>query len=105
MKPDTGALRRWVASALVAGHLCLSGGCATLAHRNSYSYQAKQSVTACEGNGTVCPWLVGDALLLLPGVVPGVIAFIVDFGTGAWRHDGYATTATPADAATRVVRR
>ncbi len=31
------------------------------------------------------PWLLGDAALLIPFVVPGVIAFGVDFATGAWR--------------------
>jgi len=31
------------------------------------------------------PWLLGDAELLLPGLVPGLIAFGIDFYTGAWR--------------------
>lgn len=31
------------------------------------------------------PWLLGDAVLLLPGLVPGLIAFGIDFYTGAWR--------------------
>ena len=30
-------------------------------------------------------WLIGDAVLLLFGILPGLIAFGVDFGTGAWR--------------------
>ena len=92
------ALRRWVASVLVAANLCLSGGCATLAHRSSYSYTGKKTVTSCESKGTICPWLIGDALLLLPGLVPGLIAFAVDFGTGAWRHDEFPETTSPPDA-------
>lgn len=31
------------------------------------------------------PWLIGDGLLIIVGVIPGLIAFGVDFGTGAWR--------------------
>lgn len=31
------------------------------------------------------PWLIGDAAWLLLGVVPGLVALGVDFGTGAWR--------------------
>ena len=31
------------------------------------------------------PWLLGDTALLIPFIIPGVIAFGVDFGTGAWR--------------------
>jgi len=68
----------------MAGCISLSSGCATLAHRNSYDGKNRMH---CDQQGNVCPWLVGDALLLLPGIVPGVIAFIVDFGTGAWNHD------------------
>jgi hypothetical protein len=86
--------RQAVALLLIAGTLCWSTGCATLAHRSSYSYDGKESVTACEHKTEICPWLIGDALLLLPGIVPGVIAFAVDFGTGAWRHDGYGATAS-----------
>lgn len=37
----------------------------------------------------MCPWLIGDAVLLVPFILPGVVAFIVDFGTGAWRHDEF----------------
>ena len=40
----------------------------------------------CTGSGDTCPWLWADASLLLLGVVPGVIALIVDFGSGAWQH-------------------
>jgi hypothetical protein len=34
-------------------------------------------------------WLIGDGLLLFVFIIPGVVAFAVDFGTGAWRrlHD------------------
>ena len=31
------------------------------------------------------PWLIGDGVLLLFFIIPGVIALGVDFGTGAWR--------------------
>ena len=31
------------------------------------------------------PWLIGDAALLIPFIIPGVIAFGIDVGTGAWR--------------------
>ena len=86
--------RQVIALLLIAGTLCWSTGCATLAHRSSHSYDGKGLVTSCEHKTEVCPWLIGDALLLLPGIVPGVIAFAVDFGTGAWRHDGYAATAS-----------
>ena len=32
------------------------------------------------------PFLLGDAALLLVGVVPGVVALAVDFATGSWRY-------------------
>ena len=32
------------------------------------------------------PWLIADGVLLLFFVVPGVVAFGIDFGTGAWRN-------------------
>ena len=82
--------RQVVTTLMIAGTLCSSTGCATIAHRSSYSYPGKESATSCEKSSGVCPWLIGDALLLLPGVVPGVIAFIVDFSTGAWHHDNLA---------------
>ena len=31
-------------------------------------------------------WLIGDAALLLLGIIPGLIAGGIDFGTGAWRN-------------------
>ncbi len=31
-------------------------------------------------------WLIGDCVLLLVFVIPGLIALGVDFGTGAWRN-------------------
>ena len=83
-------IRHTVTMGVIAGILCSSTGCAPIAHRSSYSYAGKESVTSCESASGVCPWLVGDALLLLPGIVPGVVAFIVDFSTGAWRHDDFA---------------
>ena len=79
--------RRTIAALLLIGHVSLASGCATIAHRNAYSFPNKSS-EPCHSDGATCPWLIGDALLLIPGVVPGVIAFIVDFSTGAWQHDG-----------------
>ncbi len=79
--------RHTLALLLIAAHVGLASGCATLAHRSSVSGQRMRSTASCSGEGDTCPWLMGDAGLLLLGVVPGVIAFIVDFGTGAWRHE------------------
>ncbi len=93
MYPSNHRSRLSAAVLLIASGLCLSSGCATLAHRNSYSYHHKEAVVSCEDKSEVCPWLVGDALLLIPGVVPGVVAFAVDFGTGAWQHDTHLGTA------------
>jgi len=78
--------RRVVTSLLIAGTLTLSSGCATLAHRSSFSTSDRHSETPCGGGGEVCPWILGDVGLLFLGIVPGVIAFAVDFGTGCWRH-------------------
>jgi hypothetical protein len=89
--------RRFV-SILLAVCVSASSGCATLAHRNSNCYEGKEKVTSCEQQGSVCPWLVGDALLLIPGVIPGVIAFVVDFGTGAWQHDDHGHGEGPESA-------
>ena len=98
MTLNTKALCRWTAGLLVAATTCLSSGCATLAHRSSVSGQHAQTTSNCDGHGDVCPWLGGDALLLIPGVVPGVVAFAVDFGTGAWQHDGHGETGRQDDA-------
>ena len=78
--------RRLVSVALAAG-LTVSSGCATLAHRNANS--ADSQTKSCGRSGEACPWLVGDALLLIPFLIPGVIAFIVDFSTGEWKHGEY----------------
>ncbi|MFO0981039.1 MAG: hypothetical protein U1E76_04690 [Planctomycetota bacterium] len=42
------------------------------------------------------PWLIGDAALCLLFVIPGLVAFGVDFATGSWRnlHD-LQTVAVP----------
>jgi hypothetical protein len=67
-------------------------GCATLAHRSTVKNdgQVKQS---CDGSGGgACPWLLGDAGLLLLGIIPGVIAFAVDFANGEWQHGSGPTT-------------
>ena len=84
--PIVTSIRKAAVVASLVGLLPVSNGCATLAHRSSYDYEGKQTVTACASKNEVCPWLIGDALLLIPGVIPGVIAFCVDFGTGAWHH-------------------
>jgi len=45
-------------------------------------------------------WLIGDAALLLLGVIPGLIAFGVDAATGAWRNiDAEQEIALPSAAA------
>ena len=80
------SIRQGAVVASLVGLLLVNNGCATLAHRSSYDYEGKHTVASCTGEDGVCPWLVGDALLLIPGAVPGVIAFCVDFGTGAWHH-------------------
>ncbi len=81
-----GGLARYGLTAVLAAALLLSGsGCATLAHRNSAGHRAR-STEMCKGDESVCPWLAGDAAWLLAGVIPGVVAFIVDFGSGAWKH-------------------
>ena len=79
-------LYRLIVSMLIVSTICTFNGCATLAHRTSPSIQSEQRLLYCDGRGDVCPWLWGDAGLLLLGIVPGVLAFGVDFGTGAWRH-------------------
>ena len=85
-------VRRVVACFLIVGVAWLSPGCATLAHRQGGASQASGASFECEGRGEVCPWLVGDAALLLLGIIPGVVAFVVDFSTGAWEHDRDAVT-------------
>lgn len=95
--PVTTGPRRSLALLLIVSHLFLSTGCATLAHRSSASGQYARSTANCSGTGEVCPWLLGDAGLLLLGVVPGVIAFIVDFGTGAWRHSDHGRATNTSD--------
>lgn len=79
--------RRTIVMLLLLSHITLASGCATIAHRHSYS-PPNSSKQTCQLDSTPCPWLVGDALLLIPGIIPGVIAFIVDFSTGEWRHAG-----------------
>ncbi len=98
MKFATRCSRLSVAAIMAASSLWLSSGCATLAHRSSVTGERVLSTSSCTGEGDVCGWLAGDALLLIPGIVPGVIAFAVDFGTGAWRHDSDPETAGQSDA-------
>ena len=104
MTLNTKALCRWTACLFIVAAPWLFSGCATLAHRSSVSGQHVHTTSNCDGHGDVCPWLVGDALLLLPGVVPGVVAFAVDVGTGAWDHDAHVVTASSKTKA-RVVNR
>ena len=90
---------RLAVAALLINTTWLMPGCATLAHRNAQSHSGNANARTCASDGAVCPWIVGDALLLIPGIVPGVIAFIVDFSTGEWQHGGSARTAdTSGDA-------
>lgn len=84
---NQGAFRRFVCVSLVAGHLALASGCATLAHRSAVSGQQVPTTEYCTGDGDTCPWIWADAGLLFLGIVPGVVALIVDFGSGAWEHD------------------
>ena len=62
-------------------------GCATLAHRSSVSGDQVRHTSNCAGDGKTCPWIAADAALLLAGIVPGVVALAVDFGSGSWQHD------------------
>ncbi len=62
-------------------------GCATMAHKVKPSGLHMRKTEKCEGLNKVCPWVVADIALLFAGVVPGVIALVVDFGTGAWDHE------------------
>lgn len=90
MTTTCGTVRRLIPALLMTVATMSAGGCATLAHRSSHAYPGRQAVESCDSKSDLCPWLVGDALLLIPGLVPGLIAFAVDFGTGAWHHDNYA---------------
>ena len=93
-------VRRTVAVLLITTHLALYSGCATLAHRSSVTGQQMRVTSNCDGTGDVCPWLAADAGLLLLGVVPGVVALIVDFGTGAWHHIDDEQVRTASDEVT-----
>lgn len=74
-----------------------STGCATMAHRSSSSGYPVRSTSDCSGTGKRCPWLAADALLLLAGIIPGVIAFIVDIDSGAWNHENLSRVEGPAE--------
>lgn len=68
------------------------GGAITIERRfDQPKFYLGQSGTPVSTPVTYDPdlWLIGDAGLLFLGVVPGVIALGVDFGSGAWRkfHD------------------
>ena len=82
----TSTFCRSLSAWMVAIALCCSSGCATMAHRGPSGDSVRVS-SACKGKGHVCPWVAADAAWLLAGVVPGVVALIVDFSTGAWNHD------------------
>lgn len=79
-----------IACVLLVICTALPGGCATLAHQDSYEHPGKRLVKQCKDEGDVCPWLTADFALLLAGVVPGVIALAVDYRSGAWKHEHYA---------------
>jgi uncharacterized protein YceK len=80
-------INRVISIVLCVGLLVTTSGCATLAHRTDTSSGHKHSHTTCDARGgTACPWLWGAAALLLAGIIPGVVAVCVDFGTGEWQH-------------------
>ncbi|MEK6797829.1 MAG: hypothetical protein AABZ12_02560 [Planctomycetota bacterium] len=62
-------------------------GCATLAHKTDASGLHARRTEKCDGANGVCPWVAADCAWLLAGVVPGVVALVVDWGTGCWNHD------------------
>ncbi len=74
-----------------------TSGCCTIAHSGEIETWDDNT-----GGGEACPWLIGDALLLIPGIVPGVIAFVVDFATGEWRHAGAYRAGEPLSAIARM---
>lgn len=82
--------QRCVATLLITGIGCASTGCATLAHRTRPG-QRLNPVAACDGESGPCPLMAGDAALLMLGVVPGAIALVIDFSTGAWMHPDHQT--------------
>lgn len=79
--------RRCVGAMACAMIVSQSLGCATMAHRSSMSNTPVRRTADCNGVGEVCPWVAGDTLLLFAGVLPGLIAFAVDYSTGAWNHN------------------
>lgn len=97
--------RRLLSIVVVGMMLVGSSGCCTLAHSGRF-----RSLDDHRRDGELCPWLIGDAVLLIPGIVPGVIAFVVDFVTGEWRHASVSTGhgtgfADPAPAVVRDQRK
>ena len=64
-------IARWIAMVLL---LTLSTSCATLLHPERKGNN--------RGPLDTVP-LVCDILLFIPGIIPGVVALVVDFGTGA----------------------
>ena len=78
---------RTLVAALATTQLTITSGCATLAHRSSLSGGLVRTTAQCDGTDSTCPWLWGDAAWLLAGVVPGLVGFAVDFGSGACKHD------------------
>jgi len=83
MKNKHGMLSLAAGLALLVG----TSGCCTIAHQSGTTRDGQAKAPSCDRTppGT-CPWIVGDALLLIPGIIPGVIAFIVDFSNGEWNH-------------------
>lgn len=67
--------------------LAATSGCCTIAHRTGTTRDGQAKASWCDGTPSgACPWLIGDGLLLIPFIVPGVIAFVVDFSNGEWQH-------------------
>lgn len=91
MKLSTKTKRyRTMVTLLIAGMGYATTGCATLAHQTRPG-QRFNPVAACDGESGPCPYMAGDAALLMMGVVPGAIALVVDFSTGAWMHPHHGT--------------
>ena len=78
---------RTLVAAVATAQLTITSGCATMAHRSSQSGGLVRTTAQCDGTDSTCPWLWGDAAWLVAGVVPGLVGFAVDFGSGACKHD------------------
>lgn len=97
----SGALWSKGIAVLCAAGSGVSGGCATMAHTVDPSGMHVRKTEKCDGIEAVCPWFAADFAWLLAGIIPGVVALAVDFGTGAWKHENLSDTAASVRAAER----